>query len=1061
MFSSIISKIFGVSLLTLAIVIVSITLMSKNSMESYLFDQQKKAATNTLKLIVEAIAGHYSFFVEQEIFVVQQQRTLLQERTTAAASAVDFLHWQNPTKHGAIRQTSDWLTDHFHGSEVFIFDSSLRGVYSQGALRPGQLWTGVKNLRSSDALAVAQHDLQGRHAVFQVIYLQGKNDATPQKHLACFVKAPSAGLIVAGAEKLEKLKMLTQENLGAIVQNLAETFTLLSVAHTGYMFLFNGQGEMLIHPTLGAGKIADIAPAPHSENLFQQLTDVADQFDAPLEYSWSPTGRPEDLVDKIAYVAYFKPLDWYIAYTLPEDDIKAPVEHRLATQIQIASFIAVIGLCTLAYFIKKFCTPLVTLTQISRRLPAENFRITPRAEGMLAKMSQSARDESADLAQAFLSYHFELDRHLGMLSKRESALVEAQKELQSAFDSAWDGVLRTTLQGDILWANEGLAQIINVDSPALLYAPKLNFRDMFVAPAELDRIFSRLCAGEELVEEEARFSKRNKGWFWVKIRSRLTFDHNANAQVVDSYIVDISLEKLEKKLRIDKEAAEAANKAKTDFLAMISHEIKTPLSSILGMSEALRLKHPTQEQCAILNVITASGTQLLNVVGDILDLSKFENQGVTLENISFDLNVLMEEITPPFRHDCDQKQLEFLFHKPALRNNVRKGDPTKIKQIIANLLSNAVKFTHKGGVTLKLQESAIQGKNDTVHFTVADTGIGIPLLKQKEIFTPFAQADSSTVRKYGGSGLGLAITSRLTQAMGGEVWFESREGAGTEFHVALPLPVSQERPEPLAEPEDDILPADMDKLRGAEILVAEDFAPNRDLIKIYLDLVDARSRFVPDGREAVAAFGQYDFDLLFLDISMPGMCGIEVTRAVRAQEHAENRRKTPIIIQSAHAFDEFKQQCFDAGADDFLSKPFDYKTLLLMLVKHHAPSKDKTTETVGVSSQGAFSNADMQSKTSQALAAMVPRFFAYTRQQIQEGRSLLQEQPITPLADLAHGIKGAAGLYGFPWLQNHAEQLQTAAQENNPEQARTILQHMDAYITAFQERHETTQGKAE
>ena len=364
--------------------------------------------------------------------------------------------------------------------------------------------------------------------------------------------------------------------------------------------------------------------------------------------------------------------------------------------------------------------------------------------------------------------------------------------------------------------------------------------------------------------------------------------------------------------------AEAANVAKSDFLATVSHEIRTPLNGVLGMAQLIARSDLTAAQRGQVNVISDSGQALLAVLNGILDLSKVESGKIELEARAFDLEQTVTAASAAFAPLAAEKRLAFSVEvAPQLRGTWR-GDDARIRQVLSNLLSNALKFTVAGAIRLDVEPSA-----DGVAFRVADTGIGIPADKLDAIFEKFTQADSSTTRLFGGTGLGLAICERLVALMGGRITVESRVGDGSTFSFALPLR-REIAVEPLAhggpEPAEDVWPI--------RILAAEDNSTNQLILSALLGTLGVDLTLVGDGEAAVEAFSTTRFDVVLMDVQMPRMDGLAATAAIRRREHLSGRPRTPIIALTANVMPHQIEQYRAAGMDAHVSKPVDLSTLV-------------------------------------------------------------------------------------------------------------------------------------
>ena len=370
--------------------------------------------------------------------------------------------------------------------------------------------------------------------------------------------------------------------------------------------------------------------------------------------------------------------------------------------------------------------------------------------------------------------------------------------------------------------------------------------------------------------------------------------------------------------------AEAANAAKSVFLATMSHEIRTPLNGVLGMAQVMARDPLTPVQRERLEVIAQSGEALTALLNNVLDLSKIEAGQMELEMIAFDLEEVLASAQAAFAPLAAEKGLVLrLTTAPGARTRF-EGDPTRLRQILYNLLSNAVKFTEAGEVELIAE---VEG--DGLRLAVRDTGPGLGPEDQQRLFQRFSQIDASTTRRHGGSGLGLAIAHELCALMGGRLRVESVAGAGATFIAEVPLRPLGPAPERPADPavSTDARPAGP-RLR---ILAAEDNPVNRKVLLALLTPLDVETTVVENGAEVVDAWAGGDFDVILMDVRMPVMDGLAATRAIRAREDATGRPRTPIIGLSADAMAHQVEELLAAGMDDHVPKPIEVARLYAVL----------------------------------------------------------------------------------------------------------------------------------
>lgn len=424
---------------------------------------------------------------------------------------------------------------------------------------------------------------------------------------------------------------------------------------------------------------------------------------------------------------------------------------------------------------------------------------------------------------------------------------------------------------------------------------------------------------------------QNREWHY----QNYTFPDNVSNSGIIGFAFDITDKVLkEKAMEAARMRAEKADKYKSRFLANMSHEIRTPLNAIIGFAEVFDRRNLNTEQREYLQNITSSGSMLLKLIGDILDLSKIEEGKLSLDMESFNLKEVLASDLLPYKYNANKKGLNFTLRFDDNLPAYIIGDSSKIKQVIINLIGNALKFTKQGGITINISEVNREDISDetTIKFAVSDSGIGIPLEKQKTIFETFTQADASIGKEFGGSGLGLSIVKQLVELLGGKINITSpgnqsdEGGAGSSFWFILKFKIDKYKNQVHRKaPKEEIVKFE----KELRILVAEDNPMNQALAEVILKRMGCAVTFAENGEEAVDLFLNNTYDLIFMDVQMPLMNGYQATELIRNKYKSE----TPVIGLTANVYKDDVEKCLKSGMNDYLGKPYSESQMYQIIKK--------------------------------------------------------------------------------------------------------------------------------
>ena len=676
------------------------------------------------------------------------------------------------------------------------------------------------------------------------------------------------------------------------------------------------------------------------------------------------------------------------------------------------------------------------------------------------RVSFAGTDEIAFLYQQF-------NQMLDGIQTRDSELREARADLEKRVTERTaylNALVETSPLGIVTLDNAGCVRICNRAFERLFgysrdetVGAKLNH---LILPQEFAaelRDFERRRKQGETIQAVTQRHRKDGTLVHVELYAVSLRIHGEEAGNLVLYQDIAERRKTEAAMRAAKEAAEGANRAKSEFLANISHEIRTPMNGIIGMTQLALDTELNPEVREYLQMANSSADALLSLLNEILDFSKIEAGKMDLESEAFALRENLGQTLKTLSHSARRKGLELQWTVAPEVPEWLIGDCGRLRQVLVNLAGNAVKFTENGRVAVSVNLLNRTPQFAEIRFDVRDTGIGIPLEKQKLIFGAFTQADASTTRKYGGTGLGLAISQRLVTLMGGDLQLESKLGEGSNFHFTMRLllppvdfappkqnPASLKEPPPpfarlASAPElfETAPSASAERRRSLRILLAEDNDVNRRLASRLLEKQGHSILTANNGREALEIAERENFDLALMDVQMPEMDGLEAIRRIREKEK-DSGGHLPIISITARAMRGDRETCFAAGADAYVSKPLRASELF-DAIEHCCP----TAVTFSAESPEIFASALDENKLlercqgdRQLLLEIIGLFESESDELIGQLALAIERRDATAVAKTAHTLKGSIGIFTAAQPYALAKKLEQHALQNDLSAAR-------------------------
>jgi signal transduction histidine kinase/ActR/RegA family two-component response regulator len=633
-----------------------------------------------------------------------------------------------------------------------------------------------------------------------------------------------------------------------------------------------------------------------------------------------------------------------------------------------------------------------------------------------------------------------IHRDITDIVQQEERLEEARAGAEAA-QTLLDDALGSMTSGVAIWGpDERLIQCndaykaINWHLPAIVtpgttieIASRAAMRaqyeliDQPVPEAEVEHLAQEIVKQHRLGKGALEFPIGPQAW------TRLTAARTKSGGFVTLFSDITELRNRQRDLRRERDSAqtardeaEAANQAKSTFLATMSHEIRTPMNGVLGTAELLEREQLSERQKRMVGTIRSSAGSLLRIIDDVLDFSKIEAGRMELEEAPFSLRALIDGATETLSVQVEKKGLEINAFVEEGTPDALMADAIRIRQILFNLIGNATKFTDRGTITVRARATDTEAEQVTLQFSITDTGIGMDAAQQAKLFQPFSQADSSTTRRYGGTGLGLSIVRRLAELMDGTVGVESAPGKGSTFTVTLKVKRAVETA--VAPPAPEPLPL---QTAGLRVLAVDDYDVNLEVLVGQFEILGVTLDTALNGIEALILWRERPYALVLTDIHMPDMDGFELTRQIRAEEGVRTERaRTPVVALTANALKGESERCFSAGMDDYLTKPLTLDRLRESVARWTAAPPAPATATPAPAGAAVDRSvvAQMFGDNAAAIARVLGRFR-------EAGARLLGEIDTAradpgQLVELAHKLKGAARAAGAVRLGDLAAALE-------------------------------------
>lgn len=843
------------------------------------------------------------------------------------------------------------------------------------------------------------------------------------------------------------------------------------IGNTGYSFLIDGKGNLVAHPD-------------YAYNPSIPFVKVNERYPGISLNSLHTRGtvQPVTLDGRNGYIAFqaVPGTDWHLASFVPMSEFSGQF-NQLLSVLGISALVSLLIILVFLWLQRRLLIlPLVRLGENVARIDVKNnpdYRLPTDetaefgelARGMNAVLETTSsyvasltvkedalKGSNLQLEAMVLkqrAQQVELERQYEGIERESADRQQAQEELSNFFEVNLDLLCIADTDGNFIKVNKAWQDILGYNTQEL---EKRKFLE-FIHPDDLDEtlaVMGKLANQEMVINFVNRYRCADGSYRFIEWRSRPKGNliYAAARDITDKKLAEVELIK-------SKEQAESANVMKSQFLANMSHEIRTPMNGILGFLELLSRTELSTRQEEFVRDAKSASDMLLIIINDILDFSKIEAGKLAVEKIGFQLRPIVEDTVTMFLPKAMEKQLALnVTIEPGVPNVVR-GDPGRLKQIMGNLISNAIKFTEKGTVTLTVGCASVENDHTWIDFAVADTGIGMSESVMQTLFTPFTQGESSTTRRFGGTGLGLAISKELVHLMGGTISVESKPGQGSVFRFSVRLEILKQA---AGAGPDHWIQAAKAGPSGREVpagtrpkfLLVDDSEMNRKILMAILKSHGFSCDVAVDGREAIRAVTENDYDIVFMDCQMPEMDGYESTARIRELE--TDGKHTTIIAMTAYAMEGDRERCLAVGMDDYLSKPINYDHMF-RLIDAYTGSGEALREESGlkVNPQEALSPwlaaylagfVQESGLTEEEAMPIYQAFHQNVPEIMAEIETAMGSTNFEKLAAAAHTLKGSAGNLQVTAVYQTAAGLELAARQRDLDQCQRWIEDLARLI---------------